>query len=61
MEIFFASKMISLFCFTNSEDDEFKKNEDKNNTEPIRKNKATKYTKMLLGIRLSLQKEFHAF
>ena len=34
MEIFFASKTISLFCFINSEDDEFKKNEDKNKTEP---------------------------
>ena len=60
IEIFFASKIISLFCLINSEDEEFKKNEDKNKTEPIRKNKATKYTKMLFGIKLFLLKEFHA-
>ena len=61
MEIFFASNMIELFCSTNSEDDEFKKKEDKNKTEPIRKNKATKYTKTLFGIKLFLQKEFREF
>ena len=61
MEIFFASKIISEFTFSISLSDEFKKNEVIKRIDPVIKNKATKYKKMLLVIKLFLLKEFHAF
>ena len=42
-------------------EEEFRKKEDKKSIDPTRKKRAIKYTKMLLGIKLFLQKESHAF
>ena len=57
----FASKISSEFFFTLVSVCKFRKEDDKKNMDPITKNKTTKYKIIFFGIKLSLQKEFHAF